>query len=154
MVAWVDPRGPMARRIAVGDVIESLNAQPILHPRDWEVASSRLPAGNATLGVRRRGKTLDLQVTLPATTTPVATASLGLSMKDVPGVGTSVVRIEPRSAGSAARLQEGDIITLAGEITAPTAVQMNSAFRTAQTGEVIVLAVTRGRTHLVVGLVK
>ena len=154
MVAWVDPRGPMARRIAVGDVIESLNAQPILHPRDWEVASSRLPAGNATLGVRRRGKTLDLQVTLPATTTPVATASLGLSMKDVPGVGTSVVRIEPRSAGSAARLQEGDIITLVGHITAPTAAQIGDAFRSARTGEAIMLALTRGRTHLVVGLVK
>jgi hypothetical protein len=154
VVAWVDPRGPMAKRIAVGDVIESLNAQAILHTRDWEVASSRLPAGNATLGVRRRGKSLDLQVTLPATTVSDASESLGLSMKDVPGIGTTVLRIEPRSAGNAAHLQEGDIITLAGDITAPTAAQISNAFRSARSGEAIVLAMTRGRTHLVVGLVK
>ena len=153
-MAWVDPRGPMAKRIAVGDVIESLNAQAILHTRDWEVVSSRLPAGNATLGVRRRGKSVDLQVTLPATTVLAASESLGLSMKDVSGVGTTVLRIEPRSAGNAAHLQEGDIITLAGDITAPTAAQVSNAFRSARTGEAIMLAITRGRTHLVVGLVK
>jgi len=79
---------------------------------------------------------------------------LGLEMKSVPGVGTTVVRINPRSAAGAARLQEGDIITLVGKITAPTAAQMSNAFRSARTGEAIMLAITRGRTHLVVGLVK
>jgi S1-C subfamily serine protease len=153
-VAWVDPRGPMAKRIAVGDVIESLNAQAISHARDWEVASSRLPAGSATVGVRRRGKPMTLEVTLPATDTTGATASLGLRMKDVPGVGTTVLRIDPRSAATVARLQEGDIITLAGDIPAPTAAQIGDAFRAARTGEAIMLAITRGRTHLVVGLVK
>jgi PDZ domain len=154
VVAWVDPRGPMAKRIAVGDVIESLNAQAISHARDWEVASSRLPAGSATVGVRRRGKPMTLEVTLPATDTTGATASLGLRMKDVPGVGTTVLRIDPRSAATVARLQEGDIITLAGDIPAPTAAQIGDAFRAARTGEAIMLAITRGRTHLVVGLVK
>jgi S1-C subfamily serine protease len=75
-------------------------------------------------------------------------------MRDVPGVGATVVRIDPRSAGSAARLQEGDVITLAGDITAPTGAQIGDAFRTAGKGEAIMLAITRGRTHLVVGLVK
>ena len=75
-------------------------------------------------------------------------------MKSVRGVGTTVVRIDPRSAASAARLQEGDIITLVGHITAPTAAQIGDAFRSARTGEAIMLALTRGRTHLVVGLVK
>jgi PDZ domain-containing protein len=154
VVAWVDPRGPMARQIAVGDVVQSINAQAITHVRDWEVTTGRLTAGNATFGVRRRGKSMEIGVTLAAAGTSTVTVSLGLRMRDVPGVGTTILRIDPRSAANAARLQEGDIITLAGDITAPTAAQIGDAFRSARTGEAIMLAITRGRTHLVVGLVK
>ncbi len=154
VVAWVDPRGPAAKHIHVGDVIESVNARAIAHARDWEVASSRLPVGPLVMHVRRGGKSLDVQFTVPAASTSAPGSSLGLEMKTVPGVGTTVVRIDPGSAASAARLQEGDIITLVGRITAPTAAQMSNAFRSARTGEAIMLAITRGRTHLVVGLVK
>jgi len=154
VVAWVDSRGPAARHIVVGDVIESVNARAITHPQDWEVASNRLPVGPVTMHVRRRGKPLDVQFTVPATSSAEVVPSLGLGMKSVRGVGTTVVRIDPRSAASAARLQEGDIITLVGHITAPTAAQIGDAFRSARTGEAIMLALTRGRTHLVVGLVK
>lgn len=153
VVAWVDSRGPAAKHLVVGDVIESVNARAIAHPREWEVATSRLPAGPVTMHVRRRGKPLDVQFTLPAASA-VTVSTLGLGMKSTPGIGTTVVRIDPRSAASAARLQEGDIITLAGQITAPTAAQISNAFRAARTGEAIMLAVTRGQTHLVVGLVK
>jgi hypothetical protein len=154
VVAWVDPRGPAARHIVVGDVIESVNARAIAHPRDWEVAVSRLPVGPVIMHVRRRSKSLDVQFTLPPAATSTTAPSLGLGMKSVPGVGTTVVRIDPRSAASTARLQEGDIITLIGQITAPTAAQISNAFRSARTGEAIMVAITRGRTHLVVGLVK
>jgi hypothetical protein len=154
VVAWVDPRGPAGKQLAVGDVIESLNGQTVALTRDWEVASSRLVAGDAKMGVRRRGQVIVLPLTLPAAAASTATPSLGLRMRDVPGVGATVVRIDPRSAGSAARLQEGDVITLAGDITAPTGAQIGDAFRTAGKGEAIMLAITRGRTHLVVGLVK
>jgi S1-C subfamily serine protease len=75
-------------------------------------------------------------------------------MRDVPGVGTTVLQVDPRSAASLARLQEGDLITLAGHVTSPTAAQLGNIFRSAQTGEAIMLAITRGRTHLVLGLVK
>jgi hypothetical protein len=152
VVAWVDRRGPLGR-LAVGDVIESINTQPILHTRDWEVASSRLPTGRATLNVRRRGKSVTVDFLLPPAG-PSPTASLGLQMKDVRGVGTTVVHIEPRSAATIAGLQEGDVITLAGDINAPTAAQIGNAFRSARTGEAIMLAITRGPTHLVLGLVK
>ena len=154
VVAWVDSRGPLAKRLAVGDVIEALNGQPILHTRDWQVASSRLRAGDATLRVRRQRKILDLTVNLPVADLSAAATSLGLRMRSVPGVGTTILRIEPRSAASLARLQEGDLITLAGPITAPTPAQIGDVFRSARTGEAIMLAITRGRTHLVVGLVK
>jgi hypothetical protein len=154
VVAWVDSRGPAAKHLVVGDVIESVNARAIAHTRDWEVASSRLPVGPVIMHVRRRGKSLDVQFALPAAANSAVISSLGLEMKSVPGVGTTVVRIDPRSAASAARLQEGDIITLAGQITAPTAAQISNAFRSARTGEAIMFAITRGRTHLVVGLVK
>jgi hypothetical protein len=75
-------------------------------------------------------------------------------MRDVPGVGTTILRVDPRSAASLARLQEGDLITLAGNITAPSAAQIGNVFRSAEAGQAIMLAITRGRTHLVVGLVK
>lgn len=154
VVAWVDSRGPAATHILVGDVIESVNARAIAHTRDWEVASSRLPIGPLIMHVRRRGKSLDVQFTVPAASNSATVATLGLEMKSVPGVGTTVVRIDPRSAASAARLQEGDIITLVGQITAPTSAQMSNAFRSARTGDAIMLAITRGGTHLVVGLIK
>jgi S1-C subfamily serine protease len=154
VVAWVDPRGPAGKRVLVGDVIEALNAKPIMHTRDWEVASSRLPAGDATVRVRRRGKSVDVALLLPVPSSTVETASLGLRMQDLAGVGAAVMRVEPGSAASSARLQEGDVITLIGTLTAPTAAQIDSAFRSVRTGEAIMLAITRGRTHLVVGLVK
>lgn len=154
VVAWVDSRSPAAKHLLVGDVIESVNARAIAHTRDWEVASSRLPVGPVTVHVRRRGKPMDVEFTAPATSNSPTAASLGLVMRRAPAVGTTVVRIDPRSAASAARLQEGDIITLVGHITAPTAAQIGAAFRSARSGEAIMLAITRGRTHLVVGLVK
>jgi hypothetical protein len=153
IVAWIDSHGPSAKRLAVGDVIEALNGQPILHTWDWEVASSRLPSGDATLHLRRQGKTMDVVVKLPAADLSAA-GTLGLRMQVIPGVGTSVLGVEFRSAASLARVQEGDLITLAGNITAPTAAQITDAFETARTGEAIMLAITRGTTHLVVGLVK
>jgi hypothetical protein len=154
VVAWVDSRGPAAKYLVVGDVVESVNARAIAHTRDWEVASARLRVGPVTMHVRRRGKPLDVQFTLPAASNSTTVSTLGLGMRNVPGVGTTVVRIDPRSAASAARLQEGDVITLVGHITAPTAAQIDDAFRSARTGEAIMLAITRGRTHLVVGLMK
>jgi hypothetical protein len=154
VVAWVDSRGPAGKRVLVGDVIEALNAKPIMHTRDWEVASSRLPAGDATLRIRRRGKSMDVALLLPVPTTTLGTASLGLRMQDLAGVGVAIMRVEPGSAASSARLQEGDVITLIGDRTAPTAAQIDSAFRSVRTGEAIMLAITRGKTHLVVGLVK
>lgn len=154
VVAWLDSGGPMAKRLAVGDVVEAVNGQQVQYTRDWEVAISRLRAGEVTMRVRRQGKTMDLTVTLPAADPSAAATALGLRMRDVPGVGTTVLQIDPRSAASLARLQEGDLITLAGHVTAPTAAQLGNIFRSAQTGEAIMLAITRGRTHLVLGLVK
>jgi S1-C subfamily serine protease len=154
VVAWVDSRGPAARRIGVGDVIQSINSQPLINMRDWEVVSSRLAAGEVTIRVRRRGKPMDLRLTVPAADAIAARDSLGLRMRNAPGVGATVVRIDPRSAASAAGLREGDVITLAGDITAPTASQVGNAFRSARVGDAIMLAITRGHEHLVVGLVK
>ena len=154
VVAWVDPRGPANGHVAVGDVIESFNGEPISDTRDWEVVSSRLSTGTAMMRVRRRGDSIDLKLTSPTTSTSTATATLGLRMRDVRGVGATVVRVDPHSAAHTARLQDGDVITLAGDITAPTAAQIDDAFASAETGEAIMLAITRGGTHLVVGLVK
>jgi len=106
------------------------------------------------LGVHRGESTIQVSVPVNATNVPSATASLGLTMRNVPGVGAAIVDVSVPSAAAVARLKEGDVITRAGNVHAPTSAQVSRLFRAADTGEAILIAVTRGESHLVVGLVK
>jgi S1-C subfamily serine protease len=83
-----------------------------------------------------------------------APPAIGLTLRDLPGVGSSVLEVVRGSAADRARLLAGDIITLAGDTKAPTPEHIQSAFAAAKAGEPIVIALTRGRSHLVVTLVK
>lgn len=154
VVAWVDPRGPAAGLVAMGDVIESINGQSIDQPRDWEVASSRVAKSPAVLRVHRGESSIQVSVPVTSANVSVATASLGLTMRNVSGVGAAIVDVGIPSAAAVAGLKEGDVITLAGNVHAPTSAQVSRVFRTAGTGEAILIGVTRGESHLVVGLVK
>jgi hypothetical protein len=154
VVAWVDPRGPAAGLVAMGDVIESINGQSIEQPRDWEVASSRVSKSPAMLRLHRGESSIQVSVPVNSPNVSTAAASLGLTMRNVQGVGAAIVDVSVPSAAAVARLKEGDVITLAGNVHAPTSAQVNSVFRSAGIGEAILIAVTRGESHLVVGLVK
>jgi hypothetical protein len=153
VVAWVDPERAASAQLRVGDVIEALDGQPTASVRDWDILTRRLSTSSVNLRVWRRGKTIDLPLSLPAAEA-AAPPAIGLTLRDLPGVGSSVLEVVRGSAADRARLLAGDIITLAGDTKAPTPEHIQSAFAAAKAGEPIVIALTRGRSHLVVTLVK
>ena len=77
-----------------------------------------------------------------------------MTLRDLPGIGSSVLEVVRGSPADRARLVAGDVITLAGGTSAPTPEHIRSAFADARAGEPIMIALTRGRSHLVVALVK
>jgi len=154
VVAWVDPAGPSARQLMIGDVIESLNGRTVANVREWDVLMMRLSVTTLDLRVRRRGQPADVRVTLPSPEASASAASLGLVLTSVPGVGAAVVEVERGSAADAARLRTGDIITAVGGLRTPTPAQVRNAFAAAAPGGAIILALTRGDTHRVDALVK
>jgi hypothetical protein len=154
VVAWVDPGGAASAQLKVGDVIEAVDGQPVASVRDWDILTRRLSTPSVTLRIWRRGGIIDLPLSLPAPEAEAPAPAIGLTMRDLPGVGSSVLEVVRGSAADRARLLAGDVITLAGDVGAPTPEHIRSAFAAAKPGEPILLALTRGRSHVVVALVK
>ena len=79
IVAWVDPRGPAAKDLVRGDVIESINGARTPTSFAWHVHLSRLGAGEkAALKVRRAGELHDITLTTPSR--PARSPALGLTL--------------------------------------------------------------------------
>lgn len=156
VVAWVAPDGAAAKQLNVGDVIESVAGQPIRELRDWTVALARVSPGHVPLDVRRDGKVIAVAVAVPTEPdpAPVRQPGLGLTLLDLPRVGAVITGVARGTAGEAAGLQQDDVITLAGPTRTPSAAQINRHYAAAAEGDVLLLAVTRNTTHLVVGVVK
>jgi hypothetical protein len=151
IVAWIDAGGPASEQLAVGDVIEALNGQPVSSLREWEVAHRRLAAGATTLQVRRGGKPVEIHVVVPPPRDPTP-LPLGLTMRAQPGRGTMIVGVAPRSSAAVAGLRADDLITRVGDVQAPTAAQVERAFESTVKGGALLLGIARGQAHLVVGL--
>ena len=157
-VSWVAADSPAAASIALGDVIDSVDGQPLVSVEQWDVAVARLAPGQTlTLGVRHEGTrrmvmTTAMPAAAPATAPAAPDASLGLTMQRLPGVGTRIIRVAPGSAGARAGLQSGDVITLAAGAVAPApAVIRARAADSARQGPLL-LGVTRGDSHHLVTL--
>lgn len=153
VVAWVDPEGT-ASALKVGDVIEAVDGQPAASVREWDILTRRLSTAGVNLRVWRRGSIIDLPLSLPAPETEAPAPAIGMSMRELPGVGSSVLEVVRGSPADRARLLAGDVITLADGTSAPTPEHIRNAFAAARAGEPILIALTRGRSHLVVALVK
>lgn len=159
IVASVAPDGPAAGRLAVMDVIEAVNGEPVRTPEYWRARLSRFAAGESmTLRVRSRGEVKDVPVTAtaPPPSPPLEDrpVRLGLTMRTRPGTGVEVVGVEEDSAAAHAGLRQGDLVTMIGEQQAPTAPQISRAFASAQAGRPLLVAVTRSGTHHVLALEK
>jgi hypothetical protein len=154
VVAWVDPEGAASSQLRVGDVIEAVDGQPVASVRDWDILTRRLSTPVVNLRVWRRGSLIDLPLTLPAPEAEAPAPAIGMTLRELSGVGTSVIDVVRGSAADRAPLLAGDVITLAGDTSRPTPEHIRNAFAAAKPGESILIALTRGQKHLVVALVK
>lgn len=153
ILTWVDQQGPAAGRLEVTDVIEAVDGDPLTTGEEWRVRAARLRAGDSmTLRVRRRHQVIDVQ--LAAGPAAASETPLGLTMRAVPRVGIEVLRVQPGSAAARAGFETGDLLTVFGELEAPTPAQASRAFTAAPSGRPLLAAVTRGGTHHVFTLQK
>jgi PDZ domain len=155
VVTWIDRRGPAFGLLAVTDIVEAINGNTIATPEHWRVHMARLRAGESlVLRVRRRKEVQDIHVSAFPETDPPADRPLGLTMRAVRRVGVEVLRVQPESAAARAGIEAGDILTVVGELDAPTPSQVSQAFAAAPAGQSVLLAMTRGDAHHVLTLEK
>jgi S1-C subfamily serine protease len=149
VVTWVDPNGPAAETLQVGDVIEEADGAR-LTPQIWSVREARLPpTGTLAVRVRRQGEVQEAVLTAAPTPVPSDTDSLGLTMRALPGVGSEVVQVIGTAAAGRSGLETGDVITRVGVTDAPTPAQIRAAFAADTEGRGVLLALTRGTAHRV-----
>jgi hypothetical protein len=153
VVTWVDPEGPAASRIQVTDVIARLGDGVLSGLEDWRVRIARVRAGAPlTLTIWGRDAGRDVQITPAPTPATPRNDTLGLTLRTVQAVGAEVVSVEPGSAAFRAGIVAGDLITLLGDIGAPTAAQVSRGFANAPDRARILVGITRGGDHHVVVL--
>jgi len=152
VVSWVDANGVAASTLRIGDVIEAIDDVTIASVEQWRVRAARAAVGDAfTLRVTRRGAQRTVKLVLPSAS-GVNGAALGLAMRPVARVGTEVTRVARGSAAEAAGIAAGDLITVIGNVSAPTPAQIASAFDGVNRGDLLMVAVTRDGVHRVMAL--
>ena len=152
VVAWVDPAGIAASLLRIGDVIEAIDDVAITNTEQWRVRAARVGVGETlTLRVTRRGTQQIVQLPVRAPSRENA-AFLGLGMTRVAREGTEVTRVVRGSAAEQAGIAAGDLITAIGDIMAPTPAQIASAFEALDSGDLLVVAVSRDGAHRVMAL--
>jgi hypothetical protein len=156
IVTAVDPAGPVAEHVQIGDVIVALNGVAVETWEDWDVRSNRLSAGEpVVVHVRRRGEPRRIEIlAAPRAAPSLDTRALGITMRFVPGLGSEAVGVDSWTAAQTAGVMPGDIITAVDGVRVPTPVQVRSAFATAESGQPVLLAISRGGTSHVLALVK
>jgi hypothetical protein len=155
IVAHVDPSGPAAAQLFPTDIIEQINDQPVANRTDWDARLARLAAGE-TISMRvRRGDRIE-KVQLTAGSAPVRglPARLGIVMRSRARVGAEVTLVEAGSIAERTGITAGDVLVRAGDVSAPTPAQVIRAFDALPAGRTLLVAVVRGRDHLVVALEK
>jgi hypothetical protein len=150
VVSWVDPDGASSEHLMVGDVIEAVDDEALATRQQWDVRVARLTAGETLrLRVRRSREIREVALVANAVPAPPASRSLGLTLRARTRIGAEVVRVEPGSAADRAGLAIGDVITLVGELSAPTPAQVTRSYASMAQGERVIVAVTRGDAHFV-----
>ena len=153
IVTWVDPKGPAAGVLNTGDVIEAANNAALPTTDHWDVQMARLGAGQTlVISVRDAsgGREVSLVASAGAATDP---ASLGLTLRALPGIGAEVIRVDRGSSGDRSGLLPGDLITRADGTDTPTPAQLQRAFASARERPLII-AFTRGTSRQVTALEK
>jgi S1-C subfamily serine protease len=136
--------------LMVGDVIEGVDGRDLVSHEQWNARMSRLAAGETlALRVRRRGEIRDTSIQATALEAGSVNATLGLALRRRAGIGTEVTGVQRLSAADRSGLTVGDIITLFGDLQAPTPTQITRSFAALSSGERVLVAVSRGDAHFV-----
>ena len=155
LVSWVDPGGPAAGLLNPADVVEQIDGTPVVTTEYWDRRTAGLAEGDSmVLMVHRGAGRREVRLTAARPPAPPAQLPLGLSLRTIGRVGAEVLRVDPESAAARATLRTGDIITLAGDIQAPTAAQLTRLFGAAPDTTPVILVVQRGENHHIVALGK
>jgi hypothetical protein len=154
VVTWVDPQGPAAGKIVATDIIiKTAGENAIETIADWEAGPARLTAGEViTLRIWRNGREEEVQLTAIPPRAASVSSRLGLTMRMRAGVGAEVLSVEEGSVAMRSGIAVDDVLTRIGDIAAPTPAQVTRAFAAAK-DRALLVAITRGTRHFVVGLV-
>jgi S1-C subfamily serine protease len=144
--------------IAAGDVIQMIDGIDVMTVGGYQlVAQSRKPGAPVMLAIVRRGQPLAVAVTAvaaDAAAAPPRDDEPGAVLRSVPGAGTEVVAVEPRSAAARAGLRRGDLIVGADTTSAPDSGSILKSFDAAKPGTFLLLTIRREGEHQVVALEK
>ncbi|HEY5617197.1 MAG TPA: PDZ domain-containing protein [Vicinamibacterales bacterium] len=155
VVTQVDPNGPSADALAIGDVLEAVDGTPLETPLHWKALIFRLMAGQSvSMRVRRNGQSRELTLTAAPARALHGTPTLGLELRNMPGTGSAIARVEIGSIADRAGLRAGDVITLAGGTKAPSPAAVMRTIERASAGEAVLVAFVRDGTHAVTALEK
>ncbi len=155
VVSRVDPRGPAAALLSATDVVEQIDGRPLVTTEYWDRRTAGLAEGDAMVLIVRRGdERREVRLIAGRPPAPPAQLPLGLSLRTIARVGAEDLRVDPGSAAARATLRTGDLITVAGDVQAPTAAQLTRLFAGAPDATPLVLVVQRGEDHHVVALEK
>jgi hypothetical protein len=153
VVTWLRRNGPASGTLKVGDVIEGVDGRELVNLQQWDARMSRLAAGETlTLRVRRGGEVRDTAIEVAAINAGPGSDALGLTLRRRAGVGAEVTSVQTASVADRAGLSAGDIITLFGDVEAPSPSQVARSYAALRPGERLMVAVTRGETHYVTAL--
>jgi hypothetical protein len=148
VVTSIDSKGPAWSALMVGDVIEAVDGRDLMQRQQWDARMSRLTAGETlALRVRRQGEVRETSLEATALDGDSASGTLGLALRRRAGLGAEVTGVQPTSEAHHAGLSVGDVITLFGELQAPTPAQITRSFAALRPGQRLMVAVTRGEAH-------
>jgi hypothetical protein len=156
IVTWVQVAGSAAGALMVGDVIEATDGSAVADIEQWRARTAGLAAGETVaLRVRRRGQPVrDVSLEASPVRTVVASRALGLTMRRRARAGAEITDVQSESAADRAGLATGDVVTLFGDVAAPTPAQITRVFASTPLGGQVMVAVTRGEAHHVLTLTR
>ena len=152
VITQVDPNGPSAKTLAVGDVLEAINDAPLESPLHWKARAFGLaPDESVRVRVRRGGEVRELDL-IAAASERHGRLTLGMELRIAPGLGSAVAQVESGSMADRAGLRAGDVITLAGNTKSPSPAAVMRAVQNASEGEAVLVGFVRDGVHAVTAL--
>ncbi|MPZ16696.1 MAG: PDZ domain-containing protein [Luteitalea sp.] len=158
VIAFVDPTGPTAKTVRVGDVVWAIRGETVYSADGFGTRVARMRPGTPVkLSLMRGGRKLEVDATVRAHeggASAAAPAGLGLVMRQADGLGAEVMRVLPRSAAAYAGLAPGDLITQMDSESVPTPSTVQRLYGQAKPGRLLIVGVERRGKFMVLALAK